>query len=887
MIECSSSPEMREAVATRLLEGLDSASVRPLLVEHVATWLPGLEERRVGVFEAMEHWPAELETETTIWRGLFDEEIANARAAGRAYATRCHGDEGAAQALIGLLGCPLGPQTRAVALEALAGGWPEHPALAGQIAAALDSVDPDIRLVARTIRVRRGEHTEDDLEDLLELGSQWIDVDYDRQEDVGVALRNGWPGSEEIKKRCLDVSRRDNPDRSLRRELALWLLLAGYPRDPDVVEYCRREILEQKYPFPRLNPYRGWKLLPANFRDEPSIVAAIDEWLPKQQHIYVEVAYASLVGRTERGKEKLIEMLADASAPYWPTRALVEGWGMDDPEAAQALKEAAEGPAPLAGSIAQFLPRILADRERLEERLLTLVSDPENDRPGLALRALGELGDHQLGEQAVTAALTREPPTPVRHQDELHRALIEHFPRDPRVRPLATEACRDNPLALASVAHVYADDPELRALVRRRATPLPAHLRTLVATRLGEEAGDAAFAAELLDGFLGETDGTAAAAAGQAWARRRRDTDNPGEEQAVAYAERGLHAQGPFHERTQQAALAVLFELGRLDVFAAATATKPNQPEEAVSVALTDYFQPNLVLASLVVEHWDKAERALGQLPAQRLTGFLMETYFWDVISLFADQSPPAREATLAFIETSEHLTANLLRFFAAVHPRSDSLFELCLRAVRNVIVDHSYGRDLIVTGAQLLGEHFRDDQQAPERIAAAGLPETSLVLTLAEGWPESDDLHAAIERLEQAEPYPPLEVLVRARMATAPSEVAYQTLRRLIEHIEQNPPRKEYGLGVIARRIQRDPELASRLEETLASAARPSELASFPRLLASSGQLSAQVQTDCERLLSRAIEGDLTHAVALDLVAGERRPLAFALLDALGSTPP
>ena len=885
VVECGSSPAIREAVATRLLDGLDSAPVRPLLVEHMATWLPGLEEHRVGVFEAMEHWPAEPETETAIWRGLFDEETANARAAGRAYAVRCRSNESAARALVDLLGRPLRPQTRAVALEALAGGWPDHPALAGQIAAALDSVDPDIRLVARTFRVRRGEHTEDDLDDLLELGSQWIDVDYDRQEDVGVALRNGWPGSEEIKKRCLDVSRRDNPDRSLRRELALWLLLAGYPRDPDVVEYCRREILEQKYPFLMLNPYRGWELLPANFRDEPTIVAALDEWLPDQKHNYVEVAYASLVGRTERGKEKLIEMLADARFPDWPTRALVEGWGMDDPAAAQALKEAAEGPAPLAGSIARYLPRILGHGDRLRERLLALVSDPENDRPGLALRALAELGDHQLGERAVTAALTREPRTLFSQQDELHLALIEHFARDPRVRPLVTAAYQGETATIAAVARAYADDPEIRALVRRRATPLPAHLRTLVATRLGEGAGDAAYAVELLDGFLDDADGTAAAAAGQAWVRRRRETDNPDEEKAVARAERGLHAQGPSHESTQQAALAVLFELGRLDVFAAAT--EQNRPEEAISVALTDYFQPNLVLARIVVEHWDKAERALGQLPAQRLTGFLIEMAFWNVISLFADQSPTARGATLSYTKTSKYVTANLLRFFAAAHPRSDALFELCLRAVRGVIVDSSPSRDLIVTGAQLLGEHFGDDPRARERIVAAELPGTSLVLTLAEGWPESDELHAIVEELEQTQTLPPLEVLVRARMAAAPSELAYQTLRRLIERIEQNPLREEYGIDVIAKRIQRDPELATRLENTLASGeARPSELASFPRLLASSGQLSDQARTGCEELLSRAIEGDLTHIVALDLVAGERRPLAFALLDALGSTP-
>ena len=107
------------------------------------------------------------------------------------------------------------------------------------------------------------------------------------------------------------------------------MLLLAFPHDSNVAKICANEIRTQQYPF--LGLYSGleaWRILAQDFRDNPEVIAAINEWAPRQDYHNPEVAEAALVGRTPTVKQKLISSLKTRSFPYWAAWTLLEGWGI-------------------------------------------------------------------------------------------------------------------------------------------------------------------------------------------------------------------------------------------------------------------------------------------------------------------------------------------------------------------------------------------------------------------------------------------------------------------------------------------------------------------------------------------------------------------------------
>jgi hypothetical protein len=108
----------------------------------------------------------------------------------------------------------------------------------------------------------------------------------------------------------------------------------------------------------------------ARFSGKPAIVAALDEWLAKQKPVDAwELSHAVEFGWTEIGRRKLLECVTEPSAVcFWAAKALLDHWGMADPEVAGALQALARSPQ--VAEIGFLLPRILSDPEECYERLV-------------------------------------------------------------------------------------------------------------------------------------------------------------------------------------------------------------------------------------------------------------------------------------------------------------------------------------------------------------------------------------------------------------------------------------------------------------------------------------------------------------------------------------
>jgi hypothetical protein len=87
-----------------------------------------------------------------------------------------------------------------------------------------------------------------------------------------------------------------------------------------------------------------------------------------------------------------------------------------------------------------------------------------------------------------------------------------------------------------------------------------------------------------------------------------------------------------------------------------------------------------------------------------------------------------------------------------------------------------------------------------------------------------------------------------------------------------------------IVERIKGEAGLGEHLAGLLKSATDGSARASLPRLLAAANQMTDDLRTFCEAEFASQSNGDALPAFGLDVVAGEFRSVAHALLDALSA---
>jgi len=128
-----------------------------------------------------------------------------------------------------------------------------------------------------------------------------------------------------------------------------------------------------------------------------------------------------------------------------------------------------------------------------------------------------------------------------------------------------------------------------------------------------------------------------------------------------------------------------------------------------------------------------------------------------------------------------------------------------------------------------------------------------------------------------------PIDIDVRLQLALASAANAAQALSDWLAYTSQQAPLNPPLPSVLIRRAARDDEFARRLADEVTDGGHPTRLATYARLLSAAGRLHGQVRAAVRAACEDALEGTRVHLMAFDLLAGETRPLALALLEALG----
>lgn len=879
----------RESLLRIVLDGQHTATVKSLVKEKIAEWFPCRMRWRQELYFAMAEWEFSDDVIDCLWRGLHDEEILNQRSAGLAIAKLANGHQMVGDEIASLAAGYSRPVVRAIALEALIAGWPEHKCLPDAIASAHASRSSELRLVSILGRIGRGEHSIDDRDYLLRLGRREAGLDYNFNGVLIHAILKGWPKSTEVKAACLEgVADEYHRERQIDKGVAIPILLRGYQSDSDVARYCIDELRDREYPFLSLNRGGTWKELAIGFRDNAELFEAVDDWLEKEKLNGPEMYLAAVMTRSVRAKRKLLSMVSDSFC-YWSVKALLEAWGMDDPEVVHPLTALAIGDNGKAASIGSVLPSIIRDQEKCRGRLIELLRDTSVRRADMVLYGLLEVGmdgfEAEILDLVFNSVLSNDVLSSM-DVASIKNAVISNYPADPRVKALAHEELKGrladiSAASPATIAAAYRNDEDIRKMILQLSSPLPASLRMIAVSQLRSCAHDDTMANSLFSMYDLEEDAEIKSQASLAYYERLH-ASGAGIESALEDLAESIVCYGPDHEARRQAAFCGLVELNRLDLMKGAVETIGEDRLCAITLMDSMAGGPNVPLVRCLLSHWDQIRGAFGDTFATRLSKGGENPGLWGYLWGLADQFDKPREEGIEIVRSFEKkaLPLTALQFVARALPKSPLLLRCCLDTLQigNDAADTS--SETAIIAAEILGRDFADSEAALCEILNArrdGRVYEKEILAFCEAWPDHDLLKMKYEQLQSDGGYLSDAVYVRLICSVGSTEDVEKLVYRLCSLYHCPSSWSTVIAKPIVRRVAADGNLAGILWSHLKTSNKPSEKMSLFRLLASSIGLSSDLRTWAGTELQHQIDDA---EVGIDIVSGEMRSVVHAILD-------
>jgi hypothetical protein len=880
VIETSFLGAHRSRLLAHAMFGLRSRKSRVLIQERIKRWIFSRGLWGPARIQALRTWPRTEDTWNVLYRALHDEDAGVIREAGSVIAHVFAGRIDRGDQVAGLALHSDSPAQRAACVESLSKGWPQHPSLSRVIAYARQSVSDAVKVAGLAATVRLGKQDESDLIELLRLGRDYFTstIDYSWRGEVADTLVEGWPGNLRLKAKCLESARRHISRPSLiDRSIALFVLVKAFPQDDQVANLLAEEFLQR---FTFVGSDGIWPLLPQSFHEHQTVVQALDEWVGKEEfHDPIALHYGALVGRTEKMKQALLEAV-NKWVPFWAVGSLLEGWGMSDSEVAGKLRERAGQED--AGEIAEYIPAILEDRSKASDRLLEILRNPETRRVDLVMRGFSQLRPLEREEEIVDAAIERLGGPTSATRENYQGAVILTFPQHERVRKLARESLTSQTPPFFAVAEAYGNDVEVRAEVGELITPLSASLRFQIVSELGRSA-ERDFALEVLKNWDVEHNAEVKTQAAIEYHSLLSDNEVAG---ALTHLDEMLPCYGPDHEERRQAAGAGLIILAQLDRIVGRTETIGHVGRQ-VNIPVSNEPKRNRVVLNLLGKHWDYVKHALGGNLSILASNIGPDT-LWNNLALVGPEYPELAREIFEIAETDSELrhSANFLALVGRMEARSERLAQLCLAVIGENRARHDWF-DSVEAAALLLAERFEGDHKIEEKLASFGSPHfitTGAVMALSLGWPHNQLLRDFADEIVQDQTMDSSRLY--AIYTCLPSSKVAEALEGDLMWARTHSHLADSLLRPAAARLRRDSDAARALSDRLEASSNPSVKASFPRLLAFGGRLTAERDVWCRLELERqtALESS---ELGYDLVAKRTRAVSTCLLEALGEVLP
>ena len=513
---------------------------------------------------------------------------------------------------------------------------------------------------------------------------------------------------------------------------------------------------------------------------------------------------------------------------------------------------------------------------------MELLSEPEPAFPQFIVKGLAVLPMRGDESEIVGKVLEIIKARGYRWLESLESELIVGFPNDGRVRALALELCETRHPPIDAIAKSFANDAQLRPSVLEHLVSIPATLRADVIDTLVKTNSDFELILPTLEQYDTERDFEIKTLGSIAYHRTvlRSGAEITG---ALATLSETVASYGPDHESRRQAALAGAIVLKRLDVMDQLETIGNSRP---IFVRMDHVGQLNVPLLRVVGAHWPALRVKFGNDLSTRLVYERDSHELLEALAVVASEFPVVQEEIWNLDQTFLVLP-DMLKLLASVRPKSETLKERCLAAIRRD--DGTWGGvQRANVAAMIVADEFGEDTTMKDRIVG-GKPIDMLsegeVIALGLGWPEDK----IVDQLDAAFRDGKLRMSIYGQLAVFYARIPSSKFAMVLSDQLGHPSMNDFHVresiqGPVQRRIRRDSEVRNALVEVLRRGASTDGKATFPRLLA-----GASVPD--ERLLDW-VKGELKSQLAMtsgaelgfDLLEGTVRFVSQCLLDVMDS---
>ncbi|SAL72411.1 NACHT domain protein [Caballeronia udeis] len=857
--------------------------------DRLSSWLPRRERYLRNVFAVLGDWNPAADLQEALMRGVHDEEPANQRSAAQALSRVYRGDDQVRERLRELARSTLDLSVAAASLGALTNGWPETPGLSDLHDAALESRFPMLRFTGAMGRITSGRADGRDRDCLMDLLSEFSDIDYWERPAAWTTLAQKWPDDVTIIDAALNsLGRQGGRRRQLDREPATHYLLRCSPTNTRVTNWVRYEV-KQEHPFILTHDDLIWDRVAVFAAEHDDIRASVITLVRSDYGRYNLHSMQGLLVKLH-GNELRDELIHIARTedwmPYWAVAPLIEGWGRSDPVVAAFMDEIAAWDDDKLQGLAALLPQILPDFDLCRARLLGLTRAPGRKRFDFITRGLAILGCTAKDTEVINtllAGINRGVPA-----FDPGQVLIEHFHASPRVREYALQTMKDRSPPIPTLARVYENDQEIRALVLAFARPLPAQLRGDIIEAASAEASSRPAFGRALEDYDIEVDSELKITASIYYHRNIIRAVAGTSSDHLSRLRGDLLAVGPDLNERRAAAFAGMVVLGHVDDVTSMTEHE-GKPLTIRPGALREESES---LAALMCERWDEVLKAFGSSFPARFGNFRAnDGRLWDFLAPHINASPAARRDFLSFCASTE--TVLSLRSFIALareQPSSELLLEHCCRVflpdLRGAEVSYSPWdiERVRLEVAYIIRDHFPTRRQVREQLREAFARGRRHVIVALLLLGPGDPL---FERI----PHGPKDIIEHYRdwVVAVHLAAARSGADEFVEVVYAMVNRGEHGIWdfqeitnrAVIERLQRDADVVQRFKTKLACGPSECEIASLPRYLMAAGAMGTDVVQQCRSLLGDERRRLLPKA-GYDAIDDSTRAVSVSLLEIL-----
>jgi hypothetical protein len=872
---------LRKALLDTVIDGLNSALLRQIVIGKLREWFPEPISFRSGIYDVLADWPFEADTVEIIMRGLREDDAWPQKPAAYALAKYAGGKSGVGAELLSLAKSPVSADVAAACLLSLSSGWPTLDGVVTLLEQATRSRSTALKLAGNIGLVNVGKRGETLRDALLTIADADASSLFRWEDEIANALLIGWPADAHIKKVAMDSLSQSWPKKTrILLGVAGKILVEGYPQDNEIAALLADRIVNGRG-FSFVGSGSGWGQLARNFSEQPAIVASVGQWLEKTDFIFgFDLYHAAICTKSPVLKAELLRRLKKPEEnTFWVVDALIDAWGAEDTEVVAALKEFAPNTA-VDDSLGDTLLRLPLGPEEQKGRLLAALGGANLGRRFSVIAGLGQLKADLKTDEVVDAVLIASQ-RPVWQEGGSERsAAILQFASHPKVKSLAISEFRQRNSQVGAVAKAYAAEPAMRELVRKNLGQLPTNLRLQIVERLEPIAAldDAAF--EILSDYDAESDKGVKVAAALAYfeAVRSRQRVTP---ELITDLKETLGAVGHDCMERRQAALFGLAALRRLDI--AVSAVERYQPTPAIFWFRAG-TQTDLEVVRRLATLWPVFMEAFGETVWQRIS--LEGNMIGEMLDFVEDEKAfQALSRKWESNQEAERGTPTALRAFARREPGSVKLRELCVSRLTASNEHKWWGRVAeLIAAAETVAEEFGGDPELLtflEKQTEVESFQTFITIALCIGWPHSSALGKIANSKRPRPWYLPAEMHV-ACWGLA-SEDLLAGIQKVLAELEGDIwdffPNTTQPL---VARFANDSSIRTLASQRIIKGGTSDEKATLLKVISRSGGLPTDLITWAREELVRQIDSTGLTELGCDLPGAAVRPVAHSILDVL-----